>query len=433
MSFWKRDAGLPAALAVLVALAAFHLSSFAGVPFHPDEATQLYMSSDFDALVTRPASLAWTPDRRDDPQLIIRLLDAPLTRYTLGVGRALAGLSAPPVDWDWGLTWAENEAAGALPSERLLVAGRLAVTLLLPLSVTFIYLSGRAAGGWVAGVVAALLLGTNALVLVHSRRAMAEGALTFGVTLALWGCLRGDRRPWLAGLGVALAFNAKQSALALFPVGLLAVVWLPADASRRRRRLATHLLQYMAVFGLLTLALNPVLWRDPVRAAGEMWRARGELLARQVADAERLAPGQVLDTPVQRLGVMAANLFYLPPAFYEVDNYAEDTAAAEEAYLRNPAHHLLRGLAGGTLMLVLTLFGLIAAALQWRRESAPQRRVLTLLLLATLLQTALLVAAVPLPWQRFVMPLVPMACLWAGYGVSRLFASATRSTRQGDA
>ena len=88
----KTPADWPLVL-LLVLLTAFHLSGFEAVPFHPDEATQLYMSSEFDDLLARPLSLAWTPDG-DDPRLAIRLLDAPMTRYLLGLGRSLAGIPA---------------------------------------------------------------------------------------------------------------------------------------------------------------------------------------------------------------------------------------------------------------------------------------------------------------------------------------------------
>ena len=85
------------------------------------------------------------------------------------------------------------------------------------------------------GLSAALLLGLNALVLLHDRRAMAEAALTFGVLLALWSFLTGKRHPWLIGLGLALAFNAKQTGLVLLPVGLLAVA-LPGRIAHRPKR-----------------------------------------------------------------------------------------------------------------------------------------------------------------------------------------------------
>ena len=75
-------------------LAVFHLAGASEVPFHPDEATYLYMSSDVDALLTRPASLAWTPASPDDPKLTYRLLSAPLTRDVLH--RRQPGVAAVP-------------------------------------------------------------------------------------------------------------------------------------------------------------------------------------------------------------------------------------------------------------------------------------------------------------------------------------------------
>ena len=123
--------------------------------------------------------------------------------------------------------------------------------------------------------------------------------------------------------------------------------------------------------------------------------------------------------------MLAAQLYVLPPSFADVGNYLADTAAAEAAYLSNPAHHLLRGVAGGGLLLILTVFGLIAAALRLGREPPATRRALALLLLATLLQTAFFLLSTPLPWQRYAVPLVPFASLWAGYGVSRLWGAAS--------
>jgi 4-amino-4-deoxy-L-arabinose transferase-like glycosyltransferase len=404
---------------LLAMLSAFHLSTFAAVPFHPDEATQLYMSSDVNDLFTRPGALAWTPDN-PDPRKIYHLLDAPVTRYVLGVGRSLAGLGAVPLDWDWGETWDENETAGALPTPELLWVGRLAIILLLPLSLTFLYRTGRAAGGRVAGLAAALLLGTNALVLVHGRRAMAEGALMLGVTFTLWSLLHGHKRPWLAGLAAALAFNAKQFGVALIPAGIVAVAWLPPQTLNRWRKIVVNWLQFGAVVALLTLVLNPVLWRYPFQAGEQMWLARQDLTGRQLADATLLVPEQVLTTPGKRALVLVANLYVLPPSFYEVGNYVDQTAPTEVVYMANPLHHLLRGVIGGGLYLTLTLVGVAMAILALRRERYPRRRTLALLLLATLFQLALMLATLHLPWQRFAIPLVPMVCLWAGYAVGRL-------------
>ncbi|MEW5869519.1 MAG: phospholipid carrier-dependent glycosyltransferase [Chloroflexota bacterium] len=401
----------------LILLSAYFVWGISSVPFHPDESTQFYNSSDFELLFTNPLSMAWSPDRADDLHMHYRQLDAPFTRYLLGLGRWLAGKSALPVDWDWSKTWEENRLAGALPDPGLLFAGRLAITLLLPLSVCLLYLIGSNLGGAPTGVLAAGLLGLNALVLLHNRRAMAEGALTLGILFAMWTFLQANRRPWLAGLGMALAFAAKQSALALLPVGLLAVAWPPSGSEGRLRRAASGLAQYLGVFILVTLALNPLLWRSPIQASKIAWEQRQDLLQRQVADTQRLAPEHVLDSPGKRILVLVANLYLAPPAFAEVGNYQDETAPAEAAYLAIPGHNLLRNLIGAGLFMVLTLFGLATALLAIPKTGAARRKTILLLLSATLLQALILILAVPLPWQRYVMPLLPFVCLWSAYAI----------------
>lgn len=407
------------------AISLYAIWGLPGIPFHPDESTQLFTSADFDLWLSNPASMAWDPARGFDLRQQYRLLDAPVTRYLLGLGRSIAGLPALPADWSWPASWEENRSAGALPEERLLLAGRLAITLLLPFSLFFIYLIGRRMAGETGGLLAVLLLGSNALILLHTRRAMAEGALTFGVLFALWSFLDGWRKPWLAGLGMALAFNAKQSSLALLPAGLLAVSWeqfaLPVQGWRGATKKALiNVLIFAAVFGLVTLALNPFLWRDPLGAAQASFAERKALLQRQVADTIRLAPEKALPTPGWRAAAVLANLYILPPAFAETNQYHPFTQAMEEAYLATPGHNLLRGMLGGGLMLVFTLMGMISGIINLRRATPDQRKALALVLLATSLQTLALIALVPLTWQRYVIPLAPLACLWVAYGLAQL-------------
>jgi 4-amino-4-deoxy-L-arabinose transferase-like glycosyltransferase len=402
-------------LIIALPMTIFYLWNIRLVPFHPDESTQLFTSGDFEILVSSPLSMTWDPARQDDLRQRYRQLDAPLTRYIIGVGRTLAGLPALGSDWDWSKSWEENQQAGALPDEKLLFVGRLSVALLFPLSLWFIYQIGAFIGKYPTGLLAAFLLGTHALILLHTRRAMAESALVFGITFAVWCFLAGDHRTWLAGLGMALAFNAKQSTIALFPAGLIAVTWQTSPSTRRTTKRIHNLIMYVGMFSVVTILLNPIWWRQPLQSVQAAWVARQDLLEQQLADTQRLAPEKTLSTPTQRVEVLIANLYIVSPSFYEVGNYVQQTALDETRYLSIPGHNLWRGFIAGGILLLLTLLGIAVGILNLRRVDNYARRELSLLLLATILQIAFLVMAIPLPWQRYVIPTVPFICIWSAY------------------
>ena len=420
-------------LVLISTLTVYYVWGIPTLPFHPDESTYLFMSSDFEALLHDPMSMEWNPENQNDLRQVYRERDAPFARYWIGLGRSIAGLKALPVDWDWGKTWQQNQLLGALPDENLLISARLAITLLLPVSLLFIYLIGVAISGRTTGLLAALLLGTNALVLLHDRRAMSEGALTFGVVFAMWCFLQADKRPWLAGIGIALAISSKHSALALLPVGLVAVCWRSTRALQETENpvLGSSLrfsknqitsiifatIQYLGVFLLITWLLNPFLWRSPIQALIASWENRQNLLQQQLNDTIRLAPEQALLSPTKRAAVLLANLYLAPPLFAEVGNYLPFTATAEVTYLNVPGHNLLRNLAGTGALIVLTIFGVLVAVIQMKSQTPTKRRALILTLLGSLSQIASVIIFIPLPWQRYVIPLVPFTCLWSAYAI----------------
>jgi hypothetical protein len=250
---------------------------------------------------------------------------------------------------------------------------------------------------------------------------MAEGILLLGVTAFLAGLPAGHRRPWLVGLALALAFNAKQSSLPLLPAGLIAVIWLPAHLPGKFHKALLNGGQFIGVFGLVTLALNPVLWTHPVKASQAALAARHALLQNQLSDVRRLAPAQVLETPGERSVALLAHLYLAPPMFAETGNYLSETASAEASYLSIPFNVMWRGQLWAGILLAATLLGLAwAVQSAWRVPS--QRRAIILVFLAGALQAVALIVAVPLPWQRYSVPLVPFMCLLAGAGVSWLLS-----------
>jgi 4-amino-4-deoxy-L-arabinose transferase-like glycosyltransferase len=408
-------------VAILVGIfVSIYFTGILTVPFHPDESTQLFMSSDFDLLLHAPLSMVYDPEQSNDLRQHYRELDAPLTKYILGFGRNITGLPPLSEDWDWGKTWQQNESASALPSDELLLIGRLSIALLYPLSLFFLFQTGKQMNGLLTGILAMLLLATNSLILLHTRRAMAEGVLIFTICFALWSFIKGFQYPWLAGLGVALAFNAKQSTLALVPIGVIAILLPPKKNSTAVYHWISALLQYAVVIILVTLALNPLFWKEPISTTITAWDARQDLLKRQVADAKRLAPETVLDTPTERMAVMVVNLYLGKPMFAEVGNYSENTAITEQAYLANPTNTLLRDPIGAGLLLFLSLFGISIALFHLIQKKTLEKRVLLIIMLATFVQAAALLWAIPLPWQRYSLPMIPFVCLWAAFGISQL-------------
>src|SRR5512139_2210760 len=141
------------------AISLYAIWGVARVPFHPDESTNLFMSADLDVLLSNPTSMAWEATKGVELRQHYRMIDAPITRYLLGLGRSIAGLPALPADWNWGISWENNRQAGGLPDDRLLWAGRLAITLLLPFSLLFSYLIGRRMDGEASGLLSVVLLG----------------------------------------------------------------------------------------------------------------------------------------------------------------------------------------------------------------------------------------------------------------------------------
>ena len=400
------------------ALSIFCLSGLEGIPFHPDESTQIYMSADFETMLSDPLSLSWTPGQENDPRMRYRLIDSPLTRFLIGAARRIAGQPPLQVDWDWTTSWEENRLAGALPNRKLLLTGRLALAGLLPACLALIFLTAKNLGGLPAGWMAMLFFGLNSLVLLHGRRSMAEGALLFGIVFFVWSLTKNGDNPWLIGLSLGIAINAKQTAFVLLPAGLLAVVWPINPQPSLIKRLSPPVVGLIAAVVFTTALLNPVYWRCPTQALYTGLAMRQELATRQYQMALALQPGQALPALQHRLAALVVNLFLSPPAFAESANYQANTAELEHKYLQNPLHRLMRNIPGGAALFILASFGIVSGLLQMHNFDTTGRRRHILLYSAGGLVFAGLLIAVPLSWQRYVIPATPFVCIWMACGLN---------------
>jgi 4-amino-4-deoxy-L-arabinose transferase-like glycosyltransferase len=418
------------AVAIIAAISAFHVWGIQHVPFHPDETSYLYQSADLEAWLTNPLSLAWDPRKSAELDQQYRTLNPPLPKVVLGAGRRIAGfgVESVAVDWNWSKDWAENVAAGALPGEPLLTAARRANVLLLTVSLILVYMSGLRIGGRTVAIVAVLLLGTNSLVLLHARRAMAEASVVFAVCLAAFGFLQVRERPWLAGVGAATAALSKLSIAALAPVGLALAIWPDGTGSMNLKRAGTRLGAYLGAFVAEVLILDPLLWRYPVGAVEAVWQARLEFTATQLAQINAIAPSVIMRTPIGRLAGLLGNIFVVPLQFEEAGNYMAQTQPQVVRYLAIPGNDILRGSLGGGITLSLCLLGLVLAGVHIVRASDPSRFALGALALTSTAQAVALYLALAVPFQRYYMPLIPLVCLWAAYGLKGLVQAIGQAT-----
>jgi 4-amino-4-deoxy-L-arabinose transferase-like glycosyltransferase len=380
------------------------------------------MSADLDILLSHPDQILWNPEPNEALRQTYRELDAPLTRYLIGLGRRGGGFAELPSDWVWGKSWSANAQAGALPSNGLLLSARLAVAWLFPISLLLIYAGCRRVGHAWVGWIACMILAFHPLVLLHTRRAMAESALFFGAALviAILPSLR--IRPWMAGLAGALALNAKQSALGLLPAAALACTWVEGLRTMKPARIGFRLVEFLACLFLFTFLLNPYLWQDPISAASAAAAARADLFTRQSADFH-VSPATNIAAIAQQVIVTLGQVYLAPPQFEEVGNYIADTAGQKAAYLANPLNDLLQSPIWGGLFLFFTLFGVILSFYRIRRLEPANQRWMILLALATVGEFLVLAVALPLPYQRYVIPLLPLLCIWAALGVEGMVRS----------
>jgi 4-amino-4-deoxy-L-arabinose transferase-like glycosyltransferase len=418
------------------ACSCLYLASVEQVPFHPDESLWIHMSADFDSLAHMDVQrLVWLHGRPLTEEIALRLMNAPLAKYVIGAGRHVSGHGDNrTANWDWALSWDENQRAGALPSPEVLRAARAASASTVVVSLAMmLWLASRIWGLW-AGAIGTLLLATHPLMLVHGSRAMAEGPLQLFTIAALFAIARlaaladwsANRRRWrqsaiVAGVGVGLAVAAKQSAVALVPVaaaaaGLSAIAEVRPAADRRRVAwelggiaLAATLVSYVVV--------NPVLYARPLRGGLLSVSMRAALVRNQVNASATSQPRTVMPTVGSRLLASWREVYWARPAFSESSTYDDRIAAAgasfgQHAVVRVWNHRLTR-----SLFLGFSAFGLLwslrEAHSSWIRRS---NRVQLIVVFWLASEVLFVVLAIPLDWQRYFVPILPPVCLLAGVG-----------------
>jgi 4-amino-4-deoxy-L-arabinose transferase-like glycosyltransferase len=428
----------------LLLLAVYVLAGMTIAAFHGDEAMQIYMSHDYATafIYKEPQRLITSPPYNIDADAQLRLLNGSINRYGIGLGWHLAGLTdgdlPTPPGWDWGLDYDTNVETNHRPSEALLDASRVSSTLFLALSVPVMFAIGWQFGGRPLAYFVSGLYALNPVVLLNGRRAMMEGSLLFfGLLTLLLAILiarkqeQGTRAPiplWIALiLASSLALASKHSGIVF--VGS-AWAWIfVAELTRRNWRslFSTALVLFigLAIVFALFIALSPALWNDPIARLQDLVAERQALIDIQV-DVDPNAPTTLL----QRLEGVIVQPYLTPPMHFEVSYWASAEAITSEInrYMASPLSGLQFGWLIGLPLTLLTGAGI--AVCLWHDLSPQNSWALALGLLLWLCITIASLLVNPLPWQRYYLPLYPVATLLSGVGLQAVIRLIVQKRKQ---
>ncbi|MEZ4670398.1 MAG: glycosyltransferase family 39 protein [Anaerolineae bacterium] len=403
----------------LAVLAIYVLAGISITPFHGDEAMQITMSSDyFIAFVQRqPQALPVTPPYVPDSDAWLRLINGSVNRYGIGLSLHAAGYSSIdlPTLWQWPLSVEDNMARGSRPSADVLNVSRISSALFLALSISVLFAIGGQMGGRLPAYFASGLYALNPVVLLNGRRAMMEGSLLFFGLLTIWVavmvCQERNRWSWWLLLGVVggLALASKHSGI-VFVVSawgwITAVQLIKATILHGMR----YLLSRLAVTAVITIAvfiaLSPALWNNPVARLGDLVVERQKLLDSQV-----VADPNGATTMQQRIEGIITQPFMQPPTYFEAAFWGGSESVRGE--IARYTDSLLGGIQWstvlGTILTLLSGIGMLFLIRSWRKWQGG--------MLVWLVITIASLLVNPLPWQRYYLPLYPLAALAVGIGV----------------
>jgi len=234
------------------------------------------------------------------------------------------------------------------------------------------------------------------------------------------------------GIAVGLAINTKQNCIVLLPIGLITIALRDYEANiediwRRWVHILKKWVIYGAIIFFITLILNPFLWKFPTRAVRAAGEERVNLLGRQIHDYSPGSSGLFLKSLPAQTMTFIVHLFITKPMFAETANYSHQIDPSTEAYMSIPGHNFLRGILAGGCMIILMLFGFMTSLVRMRTMLPTRKQAISILILCTVGLGAAAATQMVLPWQRYIMALIPFVCLWVAYGIDGLFKSTKKS------
>lgn len=290
-------------LGIAAVVSLVYLPGIEQVPFHGDESIWISRSHALEGYSLGPGPGGFHPIAAA----------APVSRYTVGIGRRLGGFGPSEVGrpWRWEWTYEQNLSADNMPSPELLWWSRLPMAVLGAVSILILCSLVFGAGGRLAGYLTGVLCLVNPYLSMTLRRAMTESPLLVW-TMASAGAgylamsswrraasrngINSRRHRWtfllwisLVGACAGLAGASKLNGLgaALGGLGLCATAAVLGSGGLTPMRTVALLLSGAAACVLLAfvvfVGVNPRLHRNPVPRMLDMLEGRIHLMRRQYA------------------------------------------------------------------------------------------------------------------------------------------------------
>jgi len=391
----------------------FYFNDLLNVPLHPDESTQIFMSKDVELIINNTSDLYFQKDTQNSIEQNYRLLDAPLPKYFIGLFRIIFKLEAIPFDWDWSKSWTDNQIA--IPGNQLLLISRLSAAIFFPLSIVLFALILKEVfkSDNLLIFLSLMLFAFNSLLLLHTRRAMAESSMIFFLLLSLLTLCKIPKK-WffLSSVPIAFAINAKQILIFLI---LLAIILLFFYFKKHLKNLVVQITLFFVLLVGILFILNPIAWKQPVQVAKHMFNQRMELSQNQAEAIESVSPEFLTNSAPKRIIAFIAQLFILQPSPQEVSNYQEYLNKSIVDYFKNPLHRgLIRNLFGGAIYLVLFLFGL------YKSISSLPIKFKLIFLSGFILFSLEILLTLAIPFQRYYLPAIPFTIIFAMIGLEQI-------------
>lgn len=400
----------------------FYFKNIITVPFHPDEATQIFMSEDFKLLFNNTSDLFYNRDPASPIKQNYRLLDAPLTKYTIGFWRMIFGIEGLQSDWNWSKSWELNSAA--LPDHNLLLLSRISLSIFFPFSIFLFYFIAQDLFNHnkILVLSSLLLFSTNSLLLLHTRRAMAEGLLIFFLIFSLY-TLNKLPKKWifLSAIPITFAINAKQSLIFLIPIALILMI---IYYKKNIKSIAIQTVMFFILIIGISYLLNPISWQEPIKVAKLMIIERQELSQDQVSAISSVTPEFPTIKFKEKITAFIAQIFVLPPSPQEISNYQEQLNQSIYEYFKNPIQKgYFRNLIIGTIFFLLSFYGFIISIFILPIK---QKIIFSLGYLLLIFEIFLFV---DLPFQRYYLPTIPFVIWFTFISLSDLSSKISKLPR----